>query len=217
MVAMMKSRGKIMPKRFSDQERSYIVNNLKQAAAESVARQGIQHTTIDDLVRAAGIPKGTFYLMYPSKEQLILEVILEEQGRMGEYLNRKIDAVDLRGDVPAQVTDAMVDFFLTAYDKCAVRVLCTSEISLLHRKLPGEDVEKMLDNVSAIMRAAFSRLPLKNPEDLDWYINALQALFYGFYHNEDNPFLRMQSEEDFLRVAIGGIVIQMIAPQKEYP
>ena len=78
-------------------------------------------------------------------------------------------------------------------------------------------MEKILDNVSAIMRAAFSRLPLKNPEDLNRYINALQALFYGFYHNEDNPFLRMQSEEDFLRVAIGGIVIQMIAPQKEYP
>ena len=139
-----------------------------------------------------------------------MEVVLEEQGRMGEYLNRKIDAVDMNADVSAQMTELLVDYFMTANDKCAVRVLCTQEIGLLYRKLPDEDVENMLANVTDIMRAAFSRLPLKNPDEINRYINVLQALYYGFYHNEGNPFMNREDSEEFLRISIRGIVTQMI-------
>lgn len=36
--------------------------------------KGVKKTTVDELVKREGIPKGTFYLFYPSKEMLLYDV-----------------------------------------------------------------------------------------------------------------------------------------------
>ena len=53
-----------MPKSFTPEERGYIVRRLQKEATACLAQYGIRHTTVDELVRRAGIPKGTFYLFY---------------------------------------------------------------------------------------------------------------------------------------------------------
>ena len=60
-----------MPKRFSEEERAYIVSRLKEEAAKCMAQYGIRKTTVDEIVRRVKIPKGTFYLFYQSKEMLL--------------------------------------------------------------------------------------------------------------------------------------------------
>ncbi|MFH1513530.1 MAG: helix-turn-helix domain-containing protein, partial [Bacillota bacterium] len=60
-----------MPKSFSDAERAYIKERLLREAEACLAAYGVRKTTVDELVRRAGIPKGTFYLFYASKEALI--------------------------------------------------------------------------------------------------------------------------------------------------
>ncbi len=43
--------------------------------------KGVKKTTVDELVKRVGIPKGTFYLFYPSKDCLgELNVIIEIFG-----------------------------------------------------------------------------------------------------------------------------------------
>ena len=66
-----------MPKTYSENERAYIQERLKTEAKKCLATYGIRKTTIDELVKRVGIPKGTFYLFYESKEQLLYEVIME--------------------------------------------------------------------------------------------------------------------------------------------
>ena len=65
------------PKSFSGQERTLIDQRLRAAAAECLERYGVRKTTVDELVRRAGIPKGTFYLFYPSKEALFFSLLID--------------------------------------------------------------------------------------------------------------------------------------------
>ena len=53
-----------------------IKERLLAAGRELFARYGLRKTTVEELARAAGIAKGTFYLFFPSKEALYAEVLL---------------------------------------------------------------------------------------------------------------------------------------------
>ena len=66
-----------MPKCYSDQEREYIKKRLKEEAVACMGQFGIRRTTVDELVKRVNIPKGTFYLFYPSKEMLLFDVSQE--------------------------------------------------------------------------------------------------------------------------------------------
>ncbi len=57
---------------------------LLEAAAAHFAEQGLERASLDDIVRAAGVAKGTLYNYFESKEQLFLEVISEAARRAAE-------------------------------------------------------------------------------------------------------------------------------------
>lgn len=61
-----------MPRAFSDQDRKVIKERLQEAAAASMIKYGIRHTTVDFLVKNALIPKGTFYLFYENKRRAVI-------------------------------------------------------------------------------------------------------------------------------------------------
>src|SRR6266536_3366301 len=69
-----------MPRAFSDADRDRIRKRLRQAGRESFATLGLRRTAVDDLVKAAGISKGAFYLFYESKEELLQEILEHLEG-----------------------------------------------------------------------------------------------------------------------------------------
>ncbi|RLE27205.1 TetR/AcrR family transcriptional regulator, partial [Candidatus Acetothermia bacterium] len=76
-----------MPRAFTDAERERIRERLLAVGRELFARYGLRKTTVEELARASGIAKGTFYLFFPSKEALYAEVLLREAPRMlGELI-----------------------------------------------------------------------------------------------------------------------------------
>ena len=50
----------IMPKRYSDEEKAYIVRRLKEEAAKCLDQYGIRRTTVDELVGRVKILKEPF-------------------------------------------------------------------------------------------------------------------------------------------------------------
>lgn len=52
---------------------------------------GVKKTTVDELVKRVSIPKGTFYLFYPSKEQLFFDVFLDKHNAIQQtfFLRRE--------------------------------------------------------------------------------------------------------------------------------
>jgi TetR/AcrR family transcriptional regulator, transcriptional repressor for nem operon len=65
---------------------------LIAAGAERIRRQGFNNTGIKDILDAVGVPKGSFYHYFPSKEAFGLAVVEHHMERLGargrELLNR---------------------------------------------------------------------------------------------------------------------------------
>lgn len=64
---------------FSDEEKKFIREKLKEAAYECLREYGVKKTTVDQIVQITGIAKGSFYKFYDSKEILFFTVLEEYQ------------------------------------------------------------------------------------------------------------------------------------------
>ena len=60
--------------RFTEQEKEIINSKLLTEGERLFALHGLKKVTVDDLVAAANISKGSFYAFYPSKEHLYVEI-----------------------------------------------------------------------------------------------------------------------------------------------
>jgi AcrR family transcriptional regulator len=75
-----------MPRAFTETEKEKIRGSLIESGRECFARYGLSKTSIEDLVRSAGIAKASFYLFYESKEALYVETVVLEIPPMIERL-----------------------------------------------------------------------------------------------------------------------------------
>ena len=75
-----------MPKvAYSEEDRQRIREALVAAALELMARQGIQHTTVEQIYKTVGISRTFFYTFFPTKEDLIVEALYLQQPRILAY------------------------------------------------------------------------------------------------------------------------------------
>lgn len=74
-------------------------NQLLRAARDVFVSKGFHDAKIDDIVAAAKVAKGTFYLYFPDKRSVFSELVDGLFKRLGEG----ILFVDTAGDVAAQV------------------------------------------------------------------------------------------------------------------
>jgi AcrR family transcriptional regulator len=52
---------------------------LLEAAMAAFRRSGVQAAQVEDIVRAAGVARGTFYLHFPTKDHVLLETVCRDQ------------------------------------------------------------------------------------------------------------------------------------------
>ena len=60
--------------------------NLYNAAYEIFKSKGINNTSIDEIVKSAGVAKGTFYLYFKDKYDLVKKLILLKSSILIEYI-----------------------------------------------------------------------------------------------------------------------------------
>lgn len=81
-----------MPKvAYSEQEREQVRTALMTTALELMARQGIQHTTVEQVYRAVGISRTFFYTFFPTKEDLVVEALYLQQPKVLAYARSLMD------------------------------------------------------------------------------------------------------------------------------
>ncbi len=83
-----------MPKIFSEKERQDIISSLRNAAMAELAAKGVRKTTVDGLCSLSHVAKGTFYLFYESKEELLFEVLEKEHESLDEEILGKAKEID---------------------------------------------------------------------------------------------------------------------------
>lgn len=124
-----------MPKvAYSEAERERIRSELLSVALELMARQGIQHTTVEQVYRAVGISRSFFYTFFPTKEDLIVETLYLQQPRILEYARR------LMADPALSWREAVRRFLHSCCygEQNGIAVLTVEEQQLIFRRLSPE-------------------------------------------------------------------------------
>ena len=124
-----------MPKvAYSEEERERIRSALLSTALELMARQGIQHTTVEQIYKAVGISRSFFYAFFPTKEDLIVEALYLQQPRILAYAQR------LAADPALSWREAVSRFLYSCCygERNGIAVLSVAEQQLLFRRLSAE-------------------------------------------------------------------------------
>jgi AcrR family transcriptional regulator len=78
---------------------------LYVSAKRLFSEKGIKDTSVQDITRQAGVAVGTFYLYYPSKDRLFIEIFKDENERM---LRWAMEGIDPDGE-PRSVIRALLE------------------------------------------------------------------------------------------------------------
>lgn len=121
-----------MPKvTYSEEDRLQIRQALVVKALELMAKQGIQHTTVEQIYQAVGISRTFFYTFFPSKEDLIVETFYLQQPKILAY------AQSLMSDPALTWKEGVVQFLRSCCygEESGIAVMTIQEQQLLFRRL----------------------------------------------------------------------------------
>jgi AcrR family transcriptional regulator len=124
-----------MPKvAYSEEERERIRKALIVTALELMAKQGIQHTTVEQVYKAVGISRTFFYSFFPTKEDLIVETLYLQQPRIVQYARK------LMADPGLSWREGVRQFLHSCCygEKNGIAVLTIEEQQLIFRRLSKE-------------------------------------------------------------------------------
>ncbi len=194
-----------MPKALSEHERTYIKNRLLREARDCLIRYGVKKTTVDEIVKRVGIPKGTFYLFYESKELLLFDVFRALHDEYQEKIMSEIKQI--QGDINADNLTGVIFNLYKLMDQSEIAQLLTGgEIEMLFRKLPPEISKQHAEEDDFRVEELVSMVPNMDPDRIEVFSAALRGVFLAILNKRE---VGEAVFDDALRVMIRGVVIQM--------
>ncbi len=198
-----------MPKSYSDSEREAIKNALLEQGAECIATYGIKRTTVDELVKRVKIPKGTFYLFYPSKEVLLFQVIQNWHDKIQKELLETLQGID--GVMDADTLTNIVYEICTQLDRAGlIECLNNGEMEVLVRKLPEDMILEHQAHDDDMMEKLISLLPHIANVDIEAYSAAFRGVFLLLLHKREMG----EGYGTAIKLAIKGLFIQLLGGQE---
>ncbi len=166
--------------KFNEQEKEQIRQCLLTKGKELFTHYGLAKTSIDDLVQACGIAKGSFYKFFSSKEELFY-VILQNQ----EEITNQLLAGHLQKDLPPK--ELISSFLHLAYKLADENPLLQQwfqegEAERILRKVPKhlikdyskDNIKKGIAFVQALMEKGIFRK--QDPEVINGVLHAILRL-----------------------------------------
>ncbi|HOM70550.1 MAG TPA: TetR/AcrR family transcriptional regulator [Lachnospiraceae bacterium] len=194
-----------MPKTFTDKEREYIKKRLMEEAQDCLRLYGIRKTTVDELVKRANIPKGTFYLFYDSKELLFYDVLCSVHDELHADLRRRLEALD-EPAAADQVTELVLGLYKKVEASFLYKFITGGDLELLMRRLPPEVARAHAEKDDFSMEQLIAMAPGIKGDSIKKYSAAMRAIFLSMLHKHE---IGEEVFEDALRLMIRGVVMQM--------
>ena len=194
-----------MPKTFTDKEREYIKKRLMEEAQDCLRLYGIRKTTVDELVKRANIPKGTFYLFYDSKELLFYDVLCSVHDELHADLRRWLEALD-EPAAADQVTELVLGLYKKVEASFLYKFITGGDLELLMRRLPPEVARAHAEKDDFSMEQLIAMAPGIKGDSIKKYSAAMRAIFLSMLHKHE---IGEEVFEDALRLMIRGVVMQM--------
>lgn len=119
---------------YSEEEREQVRRDLIAGGLELMTRQGILHTTVEQIYKKAGISRTFFYTFFPTKEDLIVEALYLQQPRIVEYAEK------LMADPGLSWREGVWQFLHSCCygEKYGIAVLTIEEQQLIFKRLSEE-------------------------------------------------------------------------------
>lgn len=174
-----------MMARISTEQRTQIHETLLTQSKELFIQYGFSKTSIDDIVNACGIAKGSFYSYYPSKEELFYAVLRRE-----EEIKKKIISEVMSESLPPK--ELLIRFFDISFKAIEENAFLQNlyqrgEYEKIVKRLPKElindhakeDLESSLDFVKFLQGKGITE------EDPEVLIGLFRLMMHLPLHREE--------------------------------
>ncbi len=193
-----------MPKAFSDKEKLIIRQKLLEEGKKLLERFGVQKTTVEEITRAAGISKGSFYLFYPTKEEFFFEIFesIEKEYRARIFKDVFQDGLPGRESFKRFLENAFHQIDNTPLLQGIVN---QSDFEYLMRKLPEEKIAAHLNrdnNFSEEFYQTWSDQGIfRKDTDPKGFAGVMKLLFFLILHQpEYSPEEYAATKELFIEI-----------------
>jgi AcrR family transcriptional regulator len=116
---------------------------LVSAAAAVFAQRGVANTAVSDIVKAAGVAQGTFYLYFDSKDDAVLAVVDQIANGICEQTATRIAAATSAVDKLTSFSGVLSEAGAQPGAAAVVDLMHLPENRLLHDRL-AEDITRRL-------------------------------------------------------------------------
>lgn len=175
-----------------------------QSAKELFSKKGYNYTSVEDIVRYAGLSKGAFYFYFKSKDQLMEELIKEmaerTKGIMIKWMEKDLKAQDtIKGHIREFLTECYQDRHI-AY-VFFFEVLCNKEE---FRQLHRAHMEELLELLAKMVKRGYERGEFKYGK-VEEVVNLIAGYIRLLYI--EKLLLCQKSLEELLKEAEEGLEI----------
>lgn len=175
-----------MPRPWSEKEKKIIRKTLLVEAKRLFEKYGLQKTTVDEIVRATNISKGSFYIFYQSKEELYFDVLEEVEREFKDKMFKKAFNPSMgRRESFKSFLNQMIELLITMP---LYKEITSSNYELLLRNLPEETLEKHIqrdqEDVSKFFNYWMDQGWMRRV-DIDALNGLLLSLIHFVIHRDD--------------------------------
>lgn len=162
------------------EQREQRAERILDAAAELMLRWGYNKTTIDDIVRQAGVPKGTIYLHWKTREELFLALMEREYTRLIRDTQQRIASDPDGGTMWGITKHAMLATMKSPLMK-AVMLRDTDLLGeWLHKEYARASFMQQIAQPLALLERYQAQGVVRNDIDARRMVYMLKAISLGF-------------------------------------
>lgn len=157
---------------------------LVAAAAALFAERGVGDTAVSDIVKAASVAQGTFYLYFDSKDAIVCAVVEALIDQMVSHIEEALADPDRRAVEKLEaMAAALVEINDEPFEVELMAVFHRPDNLPIHDRVMRSLVPRLMPHLAAIIRQGVEEgdFVSEDPEATAWFIlGALQGLEAGF-------------------------------------
>lgn len=158
------------------------IKKLMDAGIALFAKYGYSNTSVDQIVKKAGMSKGAFYAHFPTKEAFLMKVLQDEIQFYFEDLRKLL--VEEERDMIDEFIKFSAEMVVTVYEKGFSAVLLHSAMTCQYLPQVQQELIKQMEEWRNDLTQLFEAMKKKgligSPLDARTLANAGMALFNGY-------------------------------------
>ena len=201
-----------MPKKYSVQEKENIRKDLLLHASRSLFHKGVQDISVDELVKKAGIPKGTFYLFYKSKEELFIDLLVSFRLDVQEEMLSMLQELD-ENHIVTSLTTVFSHLAEELYskgiyrllDEQIYRLLDEQQLQIISRKSDEDIFKRESGALLDFFKELFGYFAIDDSSDIAAFFSAFMMIVFSMESAQ-----RIKNPLSAWRLLLRGLMLQLV-------